>query len=119
MMYVYDAPNLLDVTDVIEVTSILDITDVPDVTNVSDDSHDLSSTSGISQVTAIGEQLMVSHNVDTEYDASDPVLLSSSSYSFPSRPPSKPLYPKQLCHINRHDMSAHDFLQAYVHEVET
>jgi hypothetical protein len=56
--------------------------------------------------------------VDKEYDANDPVLLSPSSSSFPTRPPSKPLYPKQLCHINLHDMSAHDFLQAYVHEVE-
>jgi hypothetical protein len=131
MMYVDDAPNLLDVpdvcnvidvpnfTDVVEVTSILDITNVPDVTNASDDSHDLSSTSDIYQVTATGKQLTVSHNVDTEYDANDPVLLSSSSSSFPSRPPSKPLCPKQLCHINLHDMSAHDFLQAYVHEVET
>jgi hypothetical protein len=132
MMYVDDAPNLLEVpdacnvidvrnvTDVIEVTSILDITDVPDVTNVSDDSHDLSSTSDISQVTTTGEQLMVSHNVDiVEYDANDPVLLSSSSSSFPSRPPSKPLYPKQLCHNSLHDMSAYDFLQAYVHEVQT
>jgi hypothetical protein len=131
MMYVDDEPNLLDVpdvcnvidvpnfTDVIEVISILDITDVPDVTNVSDDSHDFSPTSDISQVTATGEKLTVSHNVDTEYDANDPVLLSSSSSSFPRMPPSKPLYPKQLCHINLHDMSAHDFLQAYVHEVET
>ena len=94
MMYVDDAPNLLEVpdvcnvinvsnvTDVIEVTSILHITDVPNVTNVSDDSHDLSSTSEISQVTATGEQLTVSHNVDKEYDSNDPVLLSSSSSSF-------------------------------------
>jgi hypothetical protein len=57
--------------------------------------------------------------MDIGYGANDPMLLSSSSSSFPSRPPSKPLYPKQLCHINLHDMSAHDFLQAFVHEVET
>jgi hypothetical protein len=67
MMYVDDAPNLLDVpdvcnvidvpnvTDVIEVTSIPNITDVPDVS--SDDSHDLSSTSDISQVTATADGL--------------------------------------------------------------
>jgi hypothetical protein len=94
MMYVDDSPNLLDVsyvcnvidvpnvTDVIEVTSILDITDVPD-----------------------GEQLTVSHYVDTEYDANDPMLISSSYSLFTSRPPSKPLYP-QFCDFNLHDMSA-------------
>jgi hypothetical protein len=107
------------VIDVIKVTSILDINDVPDVTNVRNDSHDLSSTSDIYQVTTTVEQLMVNHNVDKEYDANDPVLLSYSSSSFPSRPHTKPLYPKQLCHINLHDMSGHDFLQAYVHGVET
>jgi hypothetical protein len=130
MMYVDDAPNILDVpdvcnvidvpdvTDVIEVTGILDITDVPDVTNVSDHLCDLRSTSDNSQVTTTGEVLKVQHNVDTEYDANDPVLLSISS-PFPSRPPSKPLYPIQLCHINLNDMSAYDFVQAYVHEGET
>jgi hypothetical protein len=99
MMYVDDAPNLLEVPDVcnvidvpdvidaIDVTNILDNTNVPVVTNARDDSHDLSLTSDISQVTTTGEQLTVSHNVDTEYDANDPVLLSSSSSPFPCRPP--------------------------------
>jgi hypothetical protein len=131
MMYVDDAPNILnvpdvchvidvpDVTEVIEVTSILDITDVPDVpdvTNVSDDLCDLRSTSDISQVTTTGEVLKVHHNVDMSYDANVPVLLSSSSSPFPCRPP----YPNQWCNINLHGtISAYDFLQAHVHTVET
>jgi hypothetical protein len=103
MMYVDDAPNLLDITD------------VPDVTNASDDSHDLSSTFDISQFTTTGEQLMVSHNVDKEDDANDPVLLSSSSSPSPCRPP----YPKPWSNINLHGMSAYEFLKIYGHEMKT
>jgi hypothetical protein len=62
---------------------------------------------------------MVHHYVNTEYDANDLVLISSSSSPFPSTPLSKPPYPNQHCHMNLHDMSAYDLLQTHVHDLET
>jgi hypothetical protein len=87
MMYVDDAPNLLDVPDVLNVIDVLDVTDatdetnildttnVPDVTNISDDSSDLSSTSDISQVRITEEMLVVHHYVDMEYDTNDTTVI--------------------------------------------
>jgi hypothetical protein len=80
-------PRVLDASKVIDVTTVQDVTAIADV------SYDLSSTSNISQVTTTGEVLMVHHNVITDYDANDPILLSSSSSPFPSTPLSKPPIP--------------------------
>jgi hypothetical protein len=62
---------------------------------------------------------MVHHNVNTDYGENNPVLLSSSSSPFPITPLSKPPYPNQHHPMNLHDVSAYDFLQAHVHELET
>jgi hypothetical protein len=58
--------------------------------------------------------------IDDKYKS---VILGYAKFSSPSpfssRPPCKPPYPpKQHCNINLHKMSAYDFLQAHVHELE-
>jgi hypothetical protein len=92
---------------------------IKDVTAITDVSYDLSSTSDISQVTTTEEVLMLHHYVNTEYNANDPVILSSSSYPFPSTPLSKPPYPNQRRQMNLHDISAYNLIQAHVYELET
>jgi hypothetical protein len=62
---------------------------------------------------------MVHHQENTEYDANDPVLISSSSSPFPSTPLSKPPYPNQHCQMDLHDISAYDLLQTHKHDLET
>jgi hypothetical protein len=85
---------------------------------ISDDSYYRSSTSSIPQLTATREVLKVHHQVDKEYDATGPPVLSSGLLPCPSRPPKKPPYPKQCGNTNLHDMSPYGSLQAHVHEVE-
>jgi hypothetical protein len=100
-------------------SNVIDVTTVQDVTAITDASYVLSATSDISQVTTTGEVLMVHHNMDTEYDANDPVLILSSSTSSPRTLPSKPPYPIE-CHLMKlQGMSTCDFIQAHVHELET
>jgi hypothetical protein len=80
-------------------------------------SYDLSSTYDIPQVTATMGVLRVHHQVDIEYDANGPPVLSSGLTLCPSRPPKKPPYPNQCDNTNLHDVSPYESLQAHVHEV--
>jgi hypothetical protein len=121
-----DIDSIIDVTRVsdvkivaVNVPNVLNVTDTTDVINISNDSYDLPPTSDIPQATATREVLKVHHQVDMEYDANGPPLLSSGLTSCPRRPPKKPPYSNQCGNINLHDMSSFESLQAHVHEVET
>jgi hypothetical protein len=65
------------------------------------------------------DQKKKDHQIDDKYKS---ILLgyakSSSLSPSSNRPPSKPPYSNQLCHSNHHDISAYDFLQAHVHELD-
>jgi hypothetical protein len=97
-----DIDSIIDVTRVsdvkivvVDVPNGLTVTDITNVINISNDSYDLASTSDIRQVTATREVLRVHHQVDMEYDANGPPILSSGLTPCPSRPPKKPPYSKQ------------------------
>jgi hypothetical protein len=130
MTYVNDEPHLLDASDAfneidvfyvtdddeasyaIDMSDVLDVTYITDV-DISDDLCDISSTSDIPQATATAH-----HQVDIEYDANGPPVLSSGLTPCPSIPPKKPPYSNQCGNINLHDMSPYESLQAHVHEGE-
>jgi hypothetical protein len=62
--------------------------------------------------------LKVHHQVDIEYDANGPLVLSSGLAPCPRRPPKKPPYSNQYDNINLHDMPPYKSLQTHVHELE-
>jgi hypothetical protein len=112
---IFTVTDVLDITDIVETTdidSVIDVTkvsdgknvvvDVPnvlnvtDIINICDALYDLSSTSGISRVTATREVLKIHHKVDKDYDENGSPVLSSGLTPCPRRPPKNHLIPNSV-----------------------